>query len=321
MNQVIEYLRDTFGVRVSIQKNNVNLLSHLPFYLKKGYEIVFVLLQGHELVFVKPTNSDYPSPDQLKRQMEQIEKIIQLPGVFVFDRISTYARKRMIQNRTAFIIENRQVYIPYLFLDLEDSKAEKKVRNFLSPSSQCVLIYHLIVGSLEGTNLTTIANLLEYSPMTVTRLVMELEKFELCRLTRARDKRIIFDLDKEKLWYQARDYMKSPIHKKSWIDDKPENPQLLLSGISALAGYSNISEDRDMSYATSVKKSKQLNLEIGTYGNNLEYGNYCIEYWKYDPQLLCQTEMVDPLSLYLSLSDNDDERVQQALEQMIDRIW
>ncbi len=321
MNQVIEYLMDTFGIRVLVQKNNVTSLNNLPFHLKKGYEIVFVLLQGQELVFVKPTISDYPSPDQLKRQMEQIEKIIQLPGVFVFDRINTYARKRMIQNRTAFIIENRQVYIPYIFLDLEESKAEKQVRDFLSPSSQCVLIYHLIVGSLEGTNLTAIANLLGYSSMTVTRSVKELEKFALCRLTRAKDKRIIFDLDKEKLWYQARDYMKSPIQKKSWIDDKPENPQLLLSGISALAGYSNISEDRNMSYATSVKKSKQLNLEIGTYGNSLEYGNYCIEFWKYDPQLLGQSEMVDPLSLYLSLSDNDDERVQQALEQMIDRIW
>ncbi len=111
----------------------------------------FVLLQGQELVFVKPTISDYPSPSQLKRQTEQIEKIIQLPGVFVFDRINTYARKRMIQNRTAFIIENRQVYIPYIFLDLEDNKADKQLRSFLSPSSQCVFIYHLIVGSLEGT--------------------------------------------------------------------------------------------------------------------------------------------------------------------------
>ncbi len=157
--------------------------------------------------------------------------------------------------------------------------------------------------------------------MTVTWSVKELEKFELCRLTRARDKRIIFDLTKEKLWYQARDYMKSPIQKKSWIDDKPENPQLLLSGISALAGYSTISEDRDKSYAISVKKSKQLNLKTGISGNSQEYGNYCIEYWKYDPQLLGQSEMVDPLSLYLSLSDNDDERVQQSLEQMIDGLW
>ena len=255
-------------LKYGYEKNNVTLLNNLPFHLKKGYDIVFVLLQGQELVFVKPTISDYPSPDQLKRQMEQIEKIIQLPGVFVFDRINTYARKRMIQNRTAFIIENRQVYIPYIFLDLEDNKADKQLRSFLSPSSQCVLIYHLIVGSLEGTNLTAIAKLLVYSSMTVTRSVKELEKFELCRLTRARDKRIIFDLTKEKLWYQARDYMKSPIQKKVWIDDKPENPQLLLSGISALAGYSTISEDRDKSYAISVKKSKQLNLKTGISGNS-----------------------------------------------------
>lgn len=321
MNQLIEYLKDTFGVEITILKNNLKLLDNLPFHLMKGYKIIFVRLGETELVFAKPTTSEYPSPDQLKKQMEQIEKIIQLPGVFVFERINTYARKRMIQNRTAFIIENRQVYIPFMFLDLEESKSEKQERSFLSPSSQCILIYHLMVGSLEGTNLKSIAKLLGYSSMTATRSVKELEGFELCRLTRAKDKRIHFDLGKEKLWPKARGFMKSPIKKKIWISDMPENVQLLLSGISALAGNSNISEDREISYAASTKNSKQLDQELRKYGNNLGYGNYCIEFWRYDPQILGHSGKVDSLSLYLSLLDNEDERVQQALEQMIDELW
>ncbi len=81
MNQLIEYLKDTFGVEISILKNNLKLLDNLPFHLMKGYKIIFVLLGETELVFVKPTTSEYPSPDQLKKQMEQIEKIIQLPGI------------------------------------------------------------------------------------------------------------------------------------------------------------------------------------------------------------------------------------------------
>ena len=86
---------------------------------------------------------------------------------------------KVIQNRKAFIIEKRQVYISFMFLDLEESKAEKQERSFLSPSSQCILIYHLMVGSLEGTNLKSIAKLLGYSSMTATRSVKELEGFEL----------------------------------------------------------------------------------------------------------------------------------------------
>ena len=56
-------------------------------------------------------------------------------------------------------------------------------------------------------------------------------------------------------------------------------------------------------------------------------GKYAIEVWKYDPLTLVDElpndmAVVDPLSLYLSLRDSKDERIEMALEQIIEKnIW
>ena len=45
-----------------------------------------------------------------------------------------------------------------------------------------------------------------------------------------------------------------------------------------------------------------------------------IELWSYDPQFFATGNSVDVLSLYLSLKDEDDERVQQALSDMMEKM-
>ena len=45
--------------------------------------------------------------------------------------------------------------------------------------------------------------------------------------------------------------------------------------------------------------------------------SYEIEIWKYSPAYFAQAGTVDRLSLYLSLRDNPDERVQSATETLL----
>lgn len=42
-----------------------------------------------------------------------------------------------------------------------------------------------------------------------------------------------------------------------------------------------------------------------------------IEVWSYPPALFAENEIVDPLSLYLSLKGDTDERTQSALHEMM----
>ena len=60
---------------------------------------------------------------------------------------------------------------------------------------------------------------------------------------------------------------------------------------------------------------------------NAYEGRYALEVWKYNPLALVDELpndgiVVDPLSLYLSMQDNRDERIEMALDQIIENfIW
>ena len=42
--------------------------------------------------------------------------------------------------------------------------------------------------------------------------------------------------------------------------------------------------------------------------------------WRYDPTLLSEEDVADRLSLYLSLKDNPDERIEGALRELMEGI-
>ena len=46
-----------------------------------------------------------------------------------------------------------------------------------------------------------------------------------------------------------------------------------------------------------------------------------IEYWRYNPRKLSKTNIVDELSLALSLREISDERVEEAVEEMLKNLW
>lgn len=50
---------------------------------------------------------------------------------------------------------------------------------------------------------------------------------------------------------------------------------------------------------------------------NLEPEATEIEVWKYPPELFARNGKVDPLSLYLSLADTKDERIEIAIDALM----
>jgi hypothetical protein len=46
-----------------------------------------------------------------------------------------------------------------------------------------------------------------------------------------------------------------------------------------------------------------------------------IEVWNYAPSLFAHDGWVDKISLYLSLKDNNDERIQHELTLMMQGLW
>ena len=93
------------------------------------------------------------------------------------------------------------------------------------------------------------------------------------------------------------------------------------AGLSALAYYSALAEPANPVFALEGKKWKGIKT-----GKNIrileivEPGACELEIWSYPPELFSKEGVVDRLSLYLSMQANDDERVESALEEMMDQV-
>ena len=81
-------------------------------------------------------------------------------------------------------------------------------------------------------------------------------------------------------------------------------------------------------FSAIIKKEKRfpfLNKQNLFINANPTEGNICLEVWKYNPGILSHTAIiteliVDPLSLYLTLKNTPDERIEMALEQIIEQL-
>ena len=46
-----------------------------------------------------------------------------------------------------------------------------------------------------------------------------------------------------------------------------------------------------------------------------------MEFWSYNPRKLSKDENVDRLSLALSLREDKDESVEEAVQEMLEQVW
>ena len=91
------------------------------------------------------------------------------------------------------------------------------------------------------------------------------------------------------------------------------------SGITALSNYSSLAEEQILSYAI-YQKHYNLLSSNKEYKSKLTNNRGHVEIWRYDPGILTQTKIIDPLSLYLSLMDESDERIKISLDEMLKEI-
>jgi hypothetical protein len=175
---------------------------------------------------------------------------------------------------------------------------------------------------LSGLPLKSIAEKLNCSAMMLSKVKDELEEAGICDVERiGRSMALKFSAANRALWDLAQGRLTSPVKKTRWVQWKTPGYPALLSGISALSRRTMLAADRLPTYALGPKMLESW-LERGTLTGcpDAEQATAKIEVWSYEPKLLGDNEVVDPLSLYLSLRYNADERVQQQLERLIEEV-
>ena len=329
MDTLRKYIQETLGDDLKPVLVKEHETDRLPFFLKTMYQLYRANFLGRDLLLAKMRNENASTIQQIEKHFQLIQETFGNFIVLVAQNIPAFNRKRLIEKGINFIVPGKQMYLPALMLDLRETyskPAQKKLT--LLPSAQCILLYHILHRDekIEELQLKQIAGLLNYTSMAISKATDNLRKHNLCKLEGTREKFIRFTGNIPELWQNALPFLVNPMLKQVYADTFPQTDFWKKSNESALPEYSDMNESRLEYYAIDrgnyfkFRKNGQLqNL------NDFE-GNYCIEVWKYSPVALTKgitkKNNVDPLSLYLSLKDKKDERIERALVKIIENyIW
>jgi len=299
--------------------------SALPLFLRERYAIFFTRLFGRKfLLALEAEDWESGSPGEYGKHEEALKLKLGEPVVLVLPMLPSYARNRMVQMGIPFIVPGSQTFIPNSLIDLRERfpQPNSERRETLGPAAQCTVLYHLLRGSLKEKSLKEIAQKVQYSPIMLSKVKDELEAAGICKIVRSGRSLVLdFTATGRALWGQVKPQLTSPVKKTRWVQwAKPAHPALL-AGMSALSLRTMIAADRLPTYALPLAVFQDF-LERGVCMgcHDAEHATARIEVWSYPPERLGDDRMVDPLSLYLSLRDSQDERVQQQLEQLIAEV-
>jgi biotin operon repressor len=221
------------------------------------------------------------------------------------------------------------MFMPNIRIDLNEKEyGRPKKTETLIPSAQYIMLYQILKrdNSLEQYTFKDLAQKLGYSAMAITKAVNNLKAHKLCEIEGSKEKYVRFNGNISELWYKALPLMTSPVLKQVYIEKYPEGELLFPANTSALPEYTDMNPSKQEYFAIEKNKFYKLEKENKLQGLNEFEGRYCLEIWKYNPFILMEDiakeAVVDPLSLYLSFTNNQDERIEMALEQIIKKyIW
>lgn len=159
--------------------------------------------------------------------------------------------------------------------------------------------------------------------MTLTRAFDELVSLELGEVvTEGRERVLRFSDGKKDLWQRSREFMRSPVKKRTIIRLLEQKWCGIPAGLTALAHFTLLAPPSTPVYAVSLDDWKSMKLTNAILElPAAEPQSNEVEIWNYSPLLFKEEDdVVDRFSLYLSLQDNVDERVQSALEKMMEKV-
>ena len=320
--QAIEqYINETLDVEVHLQPWPD--ADKLPSYLNQRYEFLRADLLEMPLVWAIDKGAEQQTPATIAKHMKNLEHLRGVSPVFVQYGMSSHNRKRLIQHKVPFLVPGNQLYLPPLGIDLRAHlRRPRSKREGVSPATQLVLLHAL--NQVPGTRLrpTACARRFGYAAMTMTRAFDEIDRAgvgEQRSVGRRREWRLPTDL--RAMWKEILPVLATPVRRVLYIRQRVAISERLWAGYAALAELSGLNPPEIPCIAVAQAEWRRMspdNQESAVPTG--DHDEIAVELWTYDPRQLSRGPTVDRLSLYLSLRDDPDERVQAALDEMIGGI-
>ena len=315
------YFKETLGV--SVEPEAWEGARGMPFFLRNMYSFFQVSILGTPCVVMVPKEDVEQTPAIICKHIRQLQKKWAHAVLYANKKISAYNRKRLIEHKVPFVVPGNQMYLPPLGVDLrEHFKTIIEARSKLRPSTQIAFLYALTRDYGQGVTPKALAERLGYAPMSMTRAFDELESAELGQVTMEGRQRVLrLTRDRKALWEEALNFLRSPVKKRLWVRLVSIRHPGVEAGLTALARYSALTGPANPVFAMDSQAWREAGNSSGVIKLPIPEPDACrLEIWSYSPDLLAENGVADPFSLYLSLKGTDDERVESALEEMMEQF-
>jgi hypothetical protein len=324
INKFIAYIYTITGCDISCREVD---RKGMPIYLTQVYCLydLFVGQDRYLGVFLKDSTGFRPA--SYEKHLTQLFKLIAATpngACLMASSLPTYVRNRLVERGLSFVVPDTQLFWPELGAAVKArpwSRAPEKVA-MLSPVGQAVILYVLNQNHTDRYTPKDLAEVLDYSNMSMTRALNEIEANQIGVVTREGKERCLVIEELLSVWQKALPYLRSPVREEIHISKVELNAAtFFVAGESALAAKSLLVPPNEPIFAIDENTWKSI-------ANNIQripiqdVDTCLVQIWRYNPLVYAHNNQVDDFSLYLSLKNHHDERINIALNELMEkRLW
>jgi hypothetical protein len=319
LKELKEYLNQVLGVE-DLKLDKIKL-SSVPFLLNDLYDFYKIEIMSVNLLLFTPKINENITPGIIKKHIDIIKQKIDNDIFFLCEKIASYSRRDFIKYKIPFVIPGNQMYLPMIGIDFRERfRQSKNIKDDLFPAAQALLLYVIYNNIKTPLTASCLSEKLGYTSMTMGRAISRIATLGLGEDYKEGKERFIrFVDDLNALWKKALPYMKSPIKKEIFLDRIVNNLDCFIAELSALSECTMIVAPKYEAYAVSKDDWLKVNDDLELCKNS-DDAKYKLQIWAYPPALFAENNIVDKLSLYLSLMNIQDERIEQSLENMMENF-
>lgn len=323
MNNTLNYLKEIFGTNIKTEYNKFH--NSFPMYMEERYKFHFIRLNNENTayVLVKPLKKQEVNINNLKKQLRQIYNYSESVPIFVFESLRLTQRNILVKNQIPFIQPNNQIYIPKIMINLSQKEIfEKEYAEEFSIAAQVTYIY-LLLNDITETNAPRLAMEIPYSKITLNRALSELVSRDLLYTKGNATRKMYRTIDKEEMWEKGKNYLFNPVAKVFYTDYGLNHHEMFISNETALTRLGTTLNEAGIGfYATTSEKIKSMDKDCFINKYDIVSDEYLvIEQFKYNPGILTTSRYIDIISLYAQLKDSSDERIQIALDELLEEHY
>lgn len=318
-----EYLEKMLHTKVESQSIDA---SRLPLFLRGLYPLEEWTAYGVPFVIAHPLEN--LAVKTMAKHREALETTLEIPVSFALEDATNYRIERMLEAGLPFVIENRQVYLPFLGIALNKGKGRSSIRpqtpaETFSPQVQRLALMALY-GDLDGTSVTQAANLLGVTKMTASRAFDELAATDPSIVITEGRRRVLHpNKDRKELWKLLEPRMLNPVTREYHLDQLPTT-DLPLGGISAVCSLSMLQDNPWPTFVATKEQERALGLVTDArpvVSDEFDEPACMVQVMRYEP-VPAPGNTIDPLSAILSLPEyeREDPRIANEITYILNQV-